>query len=327
MVSHAHFPENSSTEMRHHGSSALKLRSVRETKRYPQRVGGRRYADRVSNEAWRPVIPTGKEDALTEQFPGYLREAIFRWMQGVMEVSSGYAYTHKLVDFQNATRTDLGFEADTMLNWSNQILPYLRGISHTDFTNLTDYLASTSYFPTGQAHPLETMLSDGGSAWTTIRWNGSHARLTKRVSDGVQEAARSVLEASDAASRKLQEAWLDAYGANPRASVAYNHAVIAVEIAALSVIPTGKTEPTLASTFSILEAETPSWRLVFRDSDKAPGAKSLATMLRTLWRGQESRHGRPDYADATLEEARAAVILAATLVQWFTSGVVIPVNA
>lgn len=49
-------------------------------------------------------------------------------------------------------------------------------------------------------------------------------------------------------------------------------------------------------------------------------------MLRTLWRGHESGHGRPDYADATVNEARAAVILAATLVQWFTSGVVAPVN-
>jgi hypothetical protein len=63
---------------------------------------------------------------------------------------------------------------------------------------------------------------------------------------------------------------------------------------------------------------------VLRDSDKAPGAKSLAAMLRTLWRGHQSRHGRPDYTDATLEEARAAVVLAATLVQWFTSGVIEP---
>jgi len=47
-------------------------------------------------------------------------------------------------------------------------------------------------------------------------------------------------------------------------------------------------------------------------------------MLRTLWRGHESRHGRPDYTDASNEEARAAVMLAATLVQWFTTGVVQP---
>lgn len=88
------------------------------------------------------------------------------------------------------------------------------------------------------------------------------------------------------------------------------------------MIPVQVPEPTLSNLFSILEADDPKWRLIFRDSPKAPGAKTLATMLRTLWRGHESRHGRPDYADASLEEARAAVVIAATLVQWFNSGVV-----
>jgi hypothetical protein len=142
------------------------------------------------------------------------------------------------------------------------------------------------------------------------------------VPDGVRDALSHVLSATDRASLKLQEAWLDAYGTKPRASVAYSHAVVAVETAALSVIPTSVPEPTLSNLFSILEAPQPKWGLVFRDSDKAPGSRTLAAMLRTLWRGHESRHGRPDYADASLEEARAAVALAGTLVQWFTSGIV-----
>ena len=280
----------------------------------------------MSEEAWSPIVQTGREEALTEEFPGYLREAIFRWMKREANVSHGYADSHKFVDFQNASRTDLGFEADSILDWDRQLGPYLRGLPDETFTNLLDYFASTSHYAQGEPHALERPLSDGGSAWTIVRWNGTHARLTKRVPDGVKDAVRGALAATDAASQKLQEAWLDAYGTNPRASVAYNHAVVAVEIAALSVLPTNLPEPTLANVFSILEADTPTWRLVFRDNDKAPGAKSLAVMLRTLWRGHESRHGRPDYADATLEEARAAVILAATLVQWFTSGVVVPVK-
>lgn len=281
----------------------------------------------MSDEAWRPVVSTGREDVLTETFPGYLREAVFKWLHGQLNVNgSGHLNTDRLVEFQNAARTDLGFRAGAYLSWATTVLPRLREIDDANFANLLDYLASSSYFPAGSEHPLEQILSDGGSAWTILRWNRHSARLVKRVSDGVITAVGGVLGAKDAASVKLQEAWLDAYGTNPRASVAYNHAVVAAEIAALSVIPTGKDEPTLASVFSILEAEIPSWRLVFRDNAKAPGAKSLAVMLRTLWRGHESRHGRPDYADASLEEARAAVILAATLVQWFTSGVVVAVE-
>ncbi|WP_148070777.1 hypothetical protein [Curtobacterium sp. PhB130] len=281
----------------------------------------------MSDGAWSPVIPTGREAALTEEFPGYLRESICRWLKSQVKISSGYVRSDRFVDFQNAYRTDLGFHADALLDWTDTVLPYLRKISTENFTNLIDYFASTGYFPRGQEHDLESTLSDGGSAWTVIRWNESHARLTKRVSDGVQLAVRDVLSATDAASAKLQEAWLDAYGTSPRASVAYSHAVVAVETAALSLIETGKEEPTLGTVITVLEASNPKWRLVLRDNEKAPSAKSLATMMRVLWRGHASRHGRPDYADATLEEARAAVILAATLVQWLTSGVVIPVEA
>lgn len=273
------------------------------------------------------MIPTGREEALTEEFPGYLREAIFGWVRGQIGVSSGYAYSTKFVEFQNASRTDLGFRAEALLDWTDQIIPHLRKISDPQFTNLLDYLASTGFFQTGVEHPLEPILSDGGSAWTIVRWNGRYARLSKRVPDGVRSAASNALSATDAASTKLQEAWLDAYGTNPRASVAYSHAVVAVETAALSLMPTGKDEPTLASVFSLLEGENPKWTLIFRDSDRAPNSKTLAAMMRTLWRGHESRHGRPEYTDATLEEARGAVILAATLVQWLTSGVVVPTAA
>lgn len=285
-----------------------------------------RYADAVSEEAWRPAIPTGREEALTEKFPSYLRESIFRWMSTVVNESHGFVYSHRFIDFQATYRSDLGFQADTMLSWKDQVLPHLRRLDDTTFTNLLDYFASITHWgPSVGEHPLEKPLSNGGSAWTITRWNQTKAKLVQRVPEGVSLTMKGVLSATDAASIKLQEAWLDAYGTNPRASVAYSHAVVAVEIAALSVISAGGPEPTLANLFSTLEAETPKWRLVFRDSEKAPSAKSLSMMLRTIWRGHESRHGRPDYADATLEEARAAVILAATLVQWFTSGVVVPV--
>jgi len=281
----------------------------------------------MREEAWRPVVPTGNEEALVEEFPKYLREAVFEWLRTQAGVQSGNLYAEKFVEFQNAARTDLGFTSGQYMSWKDTVLPHLRKVGHRDFTNLVDYFASRSYWPGGTPHPLESILSSGGSAWTVTRWNGQSARLTKRVADGVRAAVEPQLKATDAASRKLQEAWLDAYGTNPRASVAYSHAVVAVETAALSLMPTGKAEPTLASVFSLLEGENPKWTLIFRDSDKAPNPMTLAAMMRTLWRGHESRHGRPEYTDATLEEARGAVILAATLVQWLTSGVVVPTAA
>ncbi len=179
------------------------------------------------------------------------------------------------VEFQNAAHIDLGFRSGGSLKWVGTVLPRLRELEDAVFTNLIDYLLSKQYFSSQNKHPLERVLSDGGSAWTVIRWNRMNARLTKRVPDGVRSAVANALSATDAASSKLQEAWLDAYGTNPRASVAYSHAVVAVETAALSLMPTGKDEPTLASVFSLLEGENPKWTLIFRDSDKARTPRRL----------------------------------------------------
>lgn len=273
------------------------------------------------------MISTGREDVLVEEFPSYLREAVFGWMEGAVGADRGWVHASKFIAFQNAARIDIGFTAGSYMKWRETILPHLRKINDSDFTNLVDFLLSVQYQSSGLVHPLERILSDGGSAWTVIPWVGQKARLTKRVPDGIRKSLDNVLSAKDTASQKLQEAWIDAYGTNPRASVAYSHAVVAVETAALGIITVNTKDATLGNLFAILESETPKWKLILRDNDKAPGAKSLAAMLRTLWRGHESRHGRSDYEDATLDEARAAVILAATLVQWFTSGVVVPVES
>lgn len=251
-----------------------------------------------------------------------MREALFQWIGRRLSVSYNQAKASLLISFQNDNRIDLGVPHTDLISWQEQVTPWLRKLDNQTFTNLIDYLLFHEARTAPGPHPIEDVLSNGGSAWRTSRTSNTW-RLSDRVSEGVQETLAEVLSASDSASRKLQEAWLDAFGANPRPTVAYSNAVIAVETAALSVIPTGHPEPTLANLFSILESENPKWTLAFRDSPKAPGSKTLAAMLRTIWRGQASRHGRPDYEDATIEEARAAVVLAGTLVQWFTTGVVV----
>ena len=47
----------------------------------------------------------------------------------------------------------------------------------------------------------------------------------------------------------------------------------------------------------------------------------LVEMLERLWRGNVCRHGGRVYRDQTLAEARAAVQLAVTCVQWLSTGV------
>lgn len=276
-------------------------------------------------QMWRPVIPTGVEHVIHEGFPRYLREAIFPWLWSKIAREHDFFKPNFFIEFQNALRKDLGFTSDDYLGWSNDALPYLRSLDDPAFTNLLDF-ALTKEFASSGVNPLEHVLSEGGSAWTVMRASNNSHRLAQRVPAGISGAMQEVLLMSDVASRKVQEAWIDAYGANPRASVSYSNSVVAVEVAALSVITVNKEKATLADLFSVLEAPNPGWRLIFRESPKVTGSMTLASMLRTLWSGHESRHGRPNYEDATLEEARAAVILSATLVQWFNSGVVMQVG-
>lgn len=60
-------------------------------------------------EAWRPIIPTGREDVLSQGFPTYLREAIHGWLADRAGVEKGWVHSTFFVDFQNAARTDIGF--------------------------------------------------------------------------------------------------------------------------------------------------------------------------------------------------------------------------
>ena len=273
-------------------------------------------------DEWRPPIPTGREEVLVEGFPPYLRESVFPWLFLEMGDKTTFIDQSLMLAFQRRIKRDLGFTASGMIA-RREMRSRLLSLDDNTFVNLVSFVLYDAY--ADDVDTVETVLSEGGSEWMAM-WGDQHGLLVKRVPEGVLSAVKPVLSASDAASRKLQEAWGDAFGVNPRPSVAYGNAVVAVETAALSVIKVAKQDPTLADLFSILEAEKPKWGLVLRDSDKAPGAKTLAAMLRTIWRGHESRHGRPEYKDASIEEARAAVLLAATLVDWFTTGVVRPVG-
>jgi hypothetical protein len=62
------------------------------------------------------------------------------------------------------------------------------------------------------------------------------------------------------------------------------------------------------------------WKFVVANANGS-GVETVLQMMRTLWEGQTSRHGGPAPTRVeTSDEARAAVHLAATLVQFGVSG-------
>jgi len=280
----------------------------------------------MSNEpTWSPVIKSDTDGVLVDGFPSYLREQVLTWLRVRAGASKDIFHPSFFIEFQAAAKVDLGFR-DSYTRWIEKVAPLLRKVDDAVFTNLIDYALFQAHGYRQARDDLETTLRRGSSKWRVGVYE-NRGRLVERVAEGVQQVFDDAFKSEHLASEKLKEAWVDAYGVNPRPSVAYQHAVIAVEIAALSVITVNKPDPTLGDVITILESQQSKWNLPFRDSAKAPRIDVLAKMMRVLWRGQASRHGRPDYADASDEEARGAVLLAATLVGWLTSGLLVKNDA
>ena len=275
----------------------------------------------LESERWVPVIRSQEADVLVEGFPSFLREPVLQWLKSPAGVDHDIFNPAFFVRFQSEARIDLGFR-NGMAWWSDDVAPLLRKIDGDTFTNLVDYAVFQVGNYKSRLEALEAILRTGSSKWRVGELNG-RGRLVERVPDGVQRIFDEAFNYGQRASEKLKEAWVDAYGVNPRPSVAYQNAVIAVEIATLSEVSINKPDPTLGDVITILESQQAKWALPFRDNDKAPRIEVLTKMMRLLWRGQASRHGRPDYADASDEEARGAVMLAATLVGWLTTGLLV----
>ncbi|MFD9033277.1 hypothetical protein ACFVZW_19310 [Streptomyces sp. NPDC059567] len=172
---------------------------------------------------------------------------------------------------------------------------------------------------------LSRTLDDGGSAY---RINDARNGLEERVTPAVRDAVRqTIAEAAGqptagSAADHLAAAWQAAYGRGPEPVRAYSESIKAVEAAAHAVVQPNHAKATLGTMLG--ELKSARHKFVFAIPAAAGDAVAPAeALMRALWDGQTSRHGgQTATVDETLEAARAGVHLAATLVQWFTSGAV-----
>ncbi|WP_197024746.1 hypothetical protein [Cellulomonas sp. KRMCY2] len=184
-----------------------------------------------------------------------------------------------------------------------------------------DFLASRLSPESGWSETLERMLSEAGSAWRVGTRDGFPG-LERRVALGVQESAEHVMSTAGGAGRRLSEAWHAIFGASPDPSRAYLLAVKAVEDAAQPAISPKDPSATLGKMLRVVRDQG-SWSLPLqREHSEAQTGDLLASMMQALWTGQADRHGggaTPEIA-ITPEAAETAVLLAVTLVHWFTGG-------
>ena len=166
---------------------------------------------------------------------------------------------------------------------------------------------------------LDAIFAEGGSVWRV--GVAPYRALVRRVTTSAQDQLSAATTARTDAARKMAAAWHACYRHDPDYNAAYRDAVLAVEAAALPVVlPKGGT---LGKVLAHIRDTSADWVVGTLDDSRAPSGEVLRSMIALLWHNHE-RHARSNgqILDLSQEEAEAAINLAVTLVQWFTSGLV-----
>ncbi len=208
---------------------------------------------------------------------------------------------------------------------------YLGRLIDNDLLDVVDevlqIMAQVKQLSSKSVVELEFILDQGGSAYCiNSEESGLEVRIAPAVRDAVGHTVAEAASKSSAgsASEHLASAWKAVYGRQPDPVRAYSESIKAVESAAHSVVQPNHARATLGT----MLGEIANARAKFTTALDTPTGKDpiapVEAMMRALWDGQTSRHGKQTATvPETLEAARAGVHLAATLVQWFISGAVV----
>lgn len=168
------------------------------------------------------------------------------------------------------------------------------------------------------AMELEDVLRLGNSAYAV---SSDGKRLEMGTTPEVKQQVEAVVSsAGGSAGDHLAKAWNGAYGREPDPVKSFSESVKAVEAALAGHISPQNGKQTLGTMIRDVSAKPTKWRFAIADGNVG-GVDTVLHMMRVLWDGQTSRHGGVSPTrDETSQEAKAAVHLAATLVEFGASG-------
>lgn len=258
--------------------------------------------------------------SLREGLPKYLYESLIGWIRTRKAGQQDWVHWEFLVDFQAASKTPLGVPTGRHTKFAD-LATFLRTFPPERLANLVDYMLATMPLRGYESSlsALEKTLATGGSSWR-VGVRGGRNGLVARMPASVVDIAASVTSSSDRAGEKLAQAWDKVYGPDAQPTDAYVAAVRAVEILICPLVSPKNERATLGTVIRDLRNQTGSWSFVMKHGDGTDTSEEVVAILQLLWKAQNDRHGNGDYADVTLEEAQAAVLLATTVVGWLAKG-------
>ncbi|MFE5878991.1 hypothetical protein ACFQ6H_27305 [Rhodococcus sp. NPDC056506] len=269
---------------------------------------------------------TNDHTVLHEEITPWLRPSLLDWLKLAMARGPGTPYVEmsaiRAIERRLREEGPLGITNTTTA--ANAASAYLNEYENMDREwQLIDAALACSL---GNVGGLTRILLESGSAWTVGQRSG-YPGLVRRINEGTDAAVRATIANRGHAGMRLAEAYHAAYGVSPDPSRAYSLAVKAVEDAGKPVVSPKNDLTTLGTMISDLRSTT-KWRLPHtRVHPDAEPRDVLLGMMQMLWTGQHDRHGgaTPPPPPVSQEEAETAVMVAATLVELFSSGKVVKV--
>jgi hypothetical protein len=246
-----------------------------------------------------------------EGVPEHLQGHLWSWVERGLRHSWGELNAQRIAQLAIHVR----LPASTQPNAAIQIFTQAWNEDKTVLLDLTESMLELHGSDDGRAYDLDDLLESVNSAYAV---NDELNGLEVRIADGVKPAVQASVDlAGGSAGDHLTAAWNEAYGRTADPVKAYSEAIKATEAALAGTISPTNTRATLGTMIRDVASKPEKWQFVGNEK----GVETVLAMMRGLWEGQTSRHGgvSPTRAE-TLEEARAAVHLAATLVQFGASG-------
>ncbi|GAB3535884.1 hypothetical protein GCM10027403_14760 [Arthrobacter tecti] len=266
--------------------------------------------------AQRSIVRAGVPEEMTAPLRGWITRSLKKSSWVVTSVD--YANLDLVHDIQTALWLDLGAPHSGDIELQRTVAAiYSRG--EQVVIRVVDYLASRS--DPSDVLILRRMLDQSLSKYA-VRTSGDVSRLALRTPEGVEQTVQSAIDSSDVAGGLLARAWTYAFGLDAKPAEAMDFAVKAVERATTPVVSPRNDVATLGTAARDVKNQG-DWTHGMRVNDLAPANTTIHHMMQTLWYGQQYRHVNKNSTPPTVEQAQTHVMLAATLVGWFSSGAVV----